>query len=194
MALRACNVSNCFSEVMKWDEAWDLKSVWEKVIPLTVLSFSFAEFLFTLVTVMLLTSSPTSVVFLQNFHWGVCCCLLSFLYLAGFLPFSNHFSSSRTTLSFTLRVCVRFFPLTMYAVQGDIQLWCFFGLVWWLLADRLEKLYIYARFIFSGVTHGGFKTPGRCYLLCRAAVVVHYIVHIVFQCGYRLLGHSLIDL
>lgn len=84
MALRACNVSNCFSEVMKWDEAWDLKSVWEKVIPLTVLSFSFAEFLFTLVTVMLLTSSPTSVVFLQNFHWGVCCCLLSFLYLAGF--------------------------------------------------------------------------------------------------------------
>lgn len=172
MALQACNVSNCFSEVMKWDEAWDLKSVWEKVIPLTVLSFSFAEFLFTLVTVMLLTSSPTSVVFLQNFHWGVCCCLLSFLYLAGFYLLATIFHPLIPRWV-SLCLCVRFFPLTMYAAQGDIQLWCFFGLVWWLLADRLEKLYIYARFIFSGVTHGGFKTPGRCYLLCRAAVVVH---------------------
>lgn len=130
-----------------WNEMkHEIWSVWEKVIPLTVLSFSFAEFLFTLVIVMLLTSSPTSVVFLQNFHWGVCCCLLSFLYLAGFYLLATIFHPlvpRWVSLCVCVCVCVRFFPLTMYAVQGDIQLWCFFGLVWWLLADRLEKLYIY---------------------------------------------------
>lgn len=73
-------------------------------------------------------------VFLYSFHCHaldlishLCCfpsksllrCLLLSVGIFKFgwlLPFSNHFLSSRTILSFTLRECLGFFPLTMYAV------------------------------------------------------------------------------
>lgn len=66
----------------------------------------------------------------------------------------------------SLCVCVSsLFPLTMYAIQCDIQLWCFF---WSRLVPpgRLigEITYLCSLFV-PGVTHGDFKTPGRCYLL-----------------------------
>lgn len=116
------------AKVKKWDEPWDLKSVWAKVVPLTVLSFSFAEFVFPLVAIMLVASSPASVVFLPNFHWGVCCCLEWLLYLAGFYLLATIVHPLEPGWVFTLRmcVCVRFFPLTVYADQCDIQLESFF--------------------------------------------------------------------
>lgn len=188
------------AKVKKWDEPRDLKSVWAEVVPPTVLSFSFAEFVFPLVAIMPVASSPASVVFLPNFHWGVCCCLEWFLYLAGFYLLATIVHPLEPGWVFTLRVCVcvcvRFvsFNRVCRPVWHSTGILFFFVLVWWLLADRLEKSYIYTHLLVSRETHGGLKTQGRCTILCRAAEVAHSVVHTVFQCGYRLPGHSLVDL
>lgn len=93
------------AKVKKRDEPWDLKSVWVKVVPLTVLSFSFAEFAFTLVAIMLVSSHLCP--FPSKFPLR-CLLLSGVAFRFGWLlPFSNHCSSSRTRLSFySACVCV----------------------------------------------------------------------------------------
>lgn len=171
MALQACNISKGFSEVMKWDEPWDLKRVWNQIIPQTVFSSSFTESFFTLFTVDLIAH-----LCYFTLEFSLRCLLLSvvILYLAGFYLLAANFHPL-IPICVSLCMCVSgWFLLTMLS---SVIFNCDALLVSpgdsWLLADRLDKLRIYARFIFSGMTHGGFKTPCSCYLLCRAAEVTH---------------------
>lgn len=153
-------VSKGFSKVKEWDEPWDLKNVWEKSFAPTVPSFSFTEFFSSLVSVALLTLSDTFVVFLWNFLWGVS-------------VVSSNFSTSFTILSSTLHAYFRVFN-TKHVCCPVLHL------TMMLLWSRLvapgrsvgEIVYLCSLYVF-GVTSSGFRTLGRCYLLCRAAEVAH---------------------